>query len=138
FSATLNTTGTQSITATDAVNALITGSQTGITVSSVAVGATYYVSLTGSDSNPGSLSQPFATINHGVSVLRPGDTLYIRAGTYAEELVDAIPGGTSWTSPVTVAAYPGETVIIRPNSSSAEGILYFAASSEKYIIVKGL
>jgi len=45
FSATLNTTGTQSITATDAVNALITGSQTGITVSSVAVGATYYVSL---------------------------------------------------------------------------------------------
>src|SRR5439155_9580334 len=138
FSATLNTIGTQSITATDTVNALITGTEAGITVSAVATGAKFYVSLIGSDSNLGTLSQPFATIKHGASLLKPGDTLYIRAGTYAEELVDAIPGGTSWTSPVTVAAYPGETVIIRPNSSSAEGILYFAASSEKYIIVKGL
>ena len=34
----------------------------------------YYVSLTGSDSNPGTLAQPFGTINHGASVLTPGDT----------------------------------------------------------------
>ncbi len=27
--------------------------------------STFYVSLTGSDNYPGSLSQPFATINHG-------------------------------------------------------------------------
>ena len=136
FSATLNTTGTQSITATDAVNALITGSQTGITVSSVAVGATYYVSLTGSDGNPGSLSQPFATINHGVSLLKPGDTLYIRGGTYAETLNDTIPSGTSWSAPITVASYPGETAIIKPTSPPSDAIIYFDFQS--YVILKNL
>ena len=66
------------------------------------VPSVYYVSLTGSDNNPGTLAQPFGTINHGASILTPGDTLYIRAGTYAEQLVDAIPSGTSWTAPVTI------------------------------------
>src|SRR5437870_7676742 len=88
--------------------------------------STYYVSTTGSDSNPGTLSQPFATINHGASVLQSSDALYIRAGTYAESLVNAVPGGTSWTAPVTVAAYPNETVILRPTSTSADAILFFA------------
>src|SRR5713101_2202123 len=98
--------------------------------------STFYVSLTGSDNNPGSLSQPFATINHGASVLHPGDMLYIRAGTYAESL-HAIPGGTSWTTPVTVAAYPGETVTLQPNAGS-DSVLVFAAASEEFIIVQGL
>src|SRR5713101_5480671 len=98
--------------------------------------STFYVSLTGSDNNPGSLSQPFATINHGASVLHPGDMLYIRAGTYAESL-HAIPGGTSWTTPVTVAAYPGETVTLQPNAGS-DSVLVFAAASEEFIIIQGL
>ncbi len=42
--------------------------------------ATYYVATTGSDSSPGTLQQPFRTIVKGVSVLRPGDTVFVRAG----------------------------------------------------------
>jgi len=44
--------------------------------------ATYYVATTGDDANSGTLAQPFRTLGQGVSVLRPGDTLYVRAGTY--------------------------------------------------------
>jgi len=99
--------------------------------------STLYVSLNGFDNNPGSLSQPFATINHGVSLLQPGDTLYIRGGTYAESLLSTIPGGTSWSAAVTIATYPGETVTLLPNAGP-DSVLYFSAASEKYIIVQGL
>jgi hypothetical protein len=43
--------------------------------------ATYYVSPSGRDSNPGTESQPFQTVTYGVGVLKPGDTLLVRAGT---------------------------------------------------------
>ena len=42
--------------------------------------ATYYVAIAGSDSNLGSQSSPFRTVKKGISILKPGDTLYIRGG----------------------------------------------------------
>src|SRR5206468_3748158 len=53
FTATFNTTGAQAITATDMASSLITGTQSGITVSPLGAATTYYTSPTGSDSNPG-------------------------------------------------------------------------------------
>jgi len=96
----------------------------------------YFVATNGSDSNPGTISQPFRTIAKGVSMLTPGKTLLVRSGTYAESLQNTIPGGTSWSSPVTVAAYPGDTVTIQP-SSGASRALFFARASKQYIIVQG-
>src|SRR5262249_10956762 len=46
-----------------------------------------------------------------------------------------IPGGTSWSSPVTVAAYPGETVVIKP--SSGLRLLNFENPGQNYIIIDG-
>jgi hypothetical protein len=48
--------------------------------------ATYYIATTGSDSNPGTLSQPWRTIGKANSTLQAGDTVYIRAGTYNESI----------------------------------------------------
>jgi len=96
----------------------------------------YYVATNGSNSNPGTISQPFLTIAKGVSVLTPGDTLFVRSGTYAESLLNTIPGGTSWSSPVTIEAYPGEAVTIQP-PSGASFALRFSYSNEQYIIVQG-
>jgi hypothetical protein len=132
FSVTLNTVGSQSVTAADTVTSSITGTLSGITVS----GASYYVSTTGSDSNPGTISAPFRTINHGVSILHPGYILYVRAGTYAESLINVIPSGTSWSIPVTVAAYPGESVALQP-ASGAQYVIEILGSSS-YIDVNGL
>jgi hypothetical protein len=44
--------------------------------------STYYVSPTGSDSNNGTQSYPFATIQHADSVVAPGDTVVVLDGTY--------------------------------------------------------
>ena len=46
--------------------------------------ATYYVAIAGSDSNSGSQSSPFRTVKKGISILKPGDKLYIRGGNYGE------------------------------------------------------
>ena len=83
--------------------------------------ATYYTATTGSDSNPGTIGSPFLTIAKGLSVMGAGDTLYLRAGTYIESIdaqVQTIPIGTSWANAPIIAAYPGETVILRPSSTS--------------------
>jgi hypothetical protein len=44
--------------------------------------STYYVSPAGSDSDSGSSTFPFATIQHANTVVRPGDTVIVMDGTY--------------------------------------------------------
>jgi len=47
-------------------------------------GGTHYVSTTGWDGNSGSLSSPWATLQHAVQQSKPGDTIFVRGGTYKE------------------------------------------------------
>src|SRR5207302_909819 len=44
--------------------------------------ASYYVAPNGLDSNPGSQAQPWQTIQKAANMLSPGDTVYVRTGTY--------------------------------------------------------
>lgn len=70
----------------------------------------FYLSPTGSDSNPGTISQPFLTLRKGFGALAPGDTLYIRGGTYLKQRVDVVTSGTAQAYK-SVQNYPGETVV---------------------------
>lgn len=45
---------------------------------------TYYVSNTGSDSNPGTVAAPFATISRAAATARRGDVVLVRSGRYPE------------------------------------------------------
>jgi hypothetical protein len=74
-------------------------------------GRVFYVSASGSDANGGTLAAPFRTITHGLKVLAPGDTLYVRGGIYAEKVAPSITAGRSG-SPVLVSAFPGESPLI--------------------------
>ena len=77
-------------------------------------GSAFFVSTSGNDVNPGTQSSPFRTIKRGLGVLQPGNTLFIRGGTYQEFLHSwngtRFPSGNSWSSPITIAAFNGETV----------------------------
>lgn len=84
-------------------------------------GATYYVATNGSDSNPGTLSQPWLTIQKGFSSISPGDILYIRGGTYTPSgtasggvMAGAIASGKQGTATdmYNVFAYPGEVPVL--------------------------
>jgi len=70
----------------------------------------YFVSNTGSDSNPGTLSQPFKTIQKGIDSLAAGNTLYVRGGIYNETVIESISGTSS--APIVISSYPGETAVI--------------------------
>jgi hypothetical protein len=48
--------------------------------------AEYFVSPNGSDTNPGTRQSPFATLEKASSILKPGDTCYLREGVYREVL----------------------------------------------------
>lgn len=65
---------------------------------------------TGDDANDGSRSKPWRTLQHSVEQLKPGDTLYVRAGTYYERIYLTRSGTAE--SPIVVSAYPGELPII--------------------------
>src|SRR3712207_5734094 len=70
-----------------------------------ATGVEYYVSQSGNDNNPGSLSQPFRTIAKGISVLQAGDTLNLRRGIHVEPVEIAGKHGTA-TNPIVIRSYP--------------------------------
>lgn len=44
--------------------------------------AEFFVAPAGSDDNPGTLERPFATVQRAQGAAAPGDTVYIRGGTY--------------------------------------------------------
>lgn len=97
----------------------------------------YYVAAgNGNDSNPGTLQSPFLTLGKGLSVLFPGDTLYIREGTYlGSSSMFSIPSGKSWAEPVTLKAYQNENVILTAEPDKT--VLQFKRESQ-YIIVDGI
>lgn len=64
----------------------------------------------GDDAAPGTERRPWRTINEALERLRPGDTLYLRGGTYFERVYCSIEGLPD--APITIRAYPGERAII--------------------------
>lgn len=64
----------------------------------------------GADANPGTEAAPWRTINHALKNLSPGDTLYLRGGTYYENVYCAVAGRPD--APVTVRSFPGELAVI--------------------------
>ena len=70
----------------------------------------WFVAPTGSDANAGTLRKPFQTIQHAADVAQPGDTVFIRKGTYRESVVPAQSGTAA--APITFERYRHESVII--------------------------
>jgi parallel beta-helix repeat protein len=98
--------------------------------------ATIYVATNGSDNYPGTLEQPVGSIYKASTMMRPGDTMMIRGGTYQEAINNNIPSGISASSPTRVTAYSGEHVTLQP-SSAATRVVYFSRGSA-YIVLDGL
>lgn len=107
--------------------------------------AEYYVDQShpsASDTNPGTESLPWATLYAiNTATLAPGDIVYVKAGTYL------INTGGSWTtpavapaqagapdSPITVAAYPGHTVILDGGGNQSNSVI---GARRSYTVIRG-
>jgi parallel beta-helix repeat protein len=91
------------------------------------VPSTYYVAPTGNDSNAGTSTAPFLTIQQGANTVQAGDTVVVRAGNYAGFIMGwNTPTAGTATKPITFEAdpnaSPGSVVINARNVDTAVGI----------------
>ena len=64
----------------------------------------------GDDGGDGSEKSPWKSLGNALHRLQPGDTLYLRGGTYYERVFPGKSGTEQ--SPITISSYPGELAII--------------------------
>lgn len=92
---------------------------------------TYYVSPSGDDSNPGTQERPLATVESAAASVAPGDTIYLRGGTYNRtDTVEISSIHGSKNAQITLAGYPGERPVFsfdgpRPGGWNAPGGIEF-------------
>lgn len=91
---------------------------------------TLYTAIqTGSDNNAGTIDSPFRTMEFGMARVGAGDILLVGPGIYTTMLhsnLTQFPKGTSWANKVRIAAYPGETPVLRP--SGTDFVVYIGSS----------
>lgn len=85
---------------------------------SLAQAAVYYVDNSGSSScsnssSYGTEAKPWCTISYALGLMRGGDDLYIKSGTYHEASMTITGPSGSASKNTTIQAYPGNTIIIR-------------------------
>jgi Chitobiase/beta-hexosaminidase C-terminal domain/Right handed beta helix region len=141
--------GSFSVSASETINAIATKS--GDTTSAVGsaayvinstpppTGTTFYVSPSGDDSNAGSSTAPWLTIQHAANSVSAGDTVYVLAGTYHESVTIAV-SGSSTTGPVSFISSPiGAAIVdgtgLTPSTSNTQGL--FNIEDESYVTIQG-
>ncbi|HTM88238.1 MAG TPA: DUF1565 domain-containing protein, partial [Terriglobales bacterium] len=98
----------------------------------------YFVATTGKDSNPGTQSAPWRTIQHAADTAHAGSTVYVRGGTY-EELVRINVSGNANDGYITFRSYPGETAVLDASHftpQDRQGVL--TIQDQSYVRIEGL
>jgi Concanavalin A-like lectin/glucanases superfamily/Right handed beta helix region len=103
--------------------------------------ATYHVAKSGTDAvscpTATSVSTPKLTIAAGMACMAPGDTLYIRSGSYTEPLTWSL--ACTAAQPCTMAGYPGDArPVIVPGDHDALGVIKFGVRSDSYLTIRDL
>lgn len=126
------------ITAVSQADPAVSASAVVTLVTQPATGTTYYVSTSGNDSNPGTISQPWRTIQHAADSVTAGDTVYVRAGVYNEIVTIPVSGSAS-SGFVTFSSYPGELATVDGTGLSVPNGQWglYTIQDESYIIIQG-
>jgi hypothetical protein len=99
-------------------------------------GTTYYVSKNGKDSNSGSYTAPWLTIQHAANSVAAGATVYVEAGTYNESV--NFPASGTASNTITFASCPGQTAVIDGTGlsvSGTQGLINIV--NQSYVTVSG-
>ncbi|TDC78801.1 right-handed parallel beta-helix repeat-containing protein [Streptomyces hainanensis] len=77
-----------------------------------ALATALYVSPGGDDGNAGTLAAPLRTVQRAVDLAVAGDTIYLRAGTYAPSTNIQLNKNGTASAPLTLTTYNGERAVI--------------------------
>jgi hypothetical protein len=135
---TLPTPATATITAVSQADPTKSATAVVTLVTQPASGTTYYVSTSGSDSNPGTLLKPWKTIQHAADSVHAGDTVYVRGGVY-NKLVRIQVSGSGSAGFITFSNYPGEIAVVDGKKLKIPGGQWglFTIESQSYIVING-
>jgi len=98
--------------------------------------ADYYVAPSGNDSNSGTSSAPFKTVQKAVNASNAGDLIYVRGGTYNLTSRISLTKSGSAGNLIRLFAYPGEKPVLDGSGvTSDQAILYLSNAS--YWHIKG-
>ncbi len=104
-----------------------------VAVTAPAAAATnYYVSPRGNDSNPGSSSQPWRTLQRAADVAPPGAVVQIRGGTYAPFVMKR--SGTS-SQPIVFQRYGTEDVAV-VGTAATDNVIKITAAHD--VVIRAL
>jgi hypothetical protein len=81
----------------------------------------FYIAPQGDNSNPGTLDQPWATLDYATNQALPGDVFVLRGGVYYHNATIKISRHGRAEKPITVVAYPGETPVLDFSGQAEEG-----------------
>jgi hypothetical protein len=99
-------------------------------------GSTFYVSKTGKDTNSGSFTAPWLTIQHAANSVTAGATVYVEAGVYNESV--SFPASGTSSNPITFENYSGQTAIIDGTGLSVTGTQgLINLVNQSYITING-
>jgi hypothetical protein len=98
----------------------------------------WYVATSGSDLNSGTLQSPFKTIEKAVSVVQPGQTIYIRGGTYDLTTTITITNSGTANAVISMFAYPGETPVLDFSAQALDGANRGIRLTGSYWHIKGI
>jgi hypothetical protein len=99
-------------------------------------GATFYVSTSGNDSNSGSFTAPWRTVQHAANSVRAGATVYVEGGVYNESV--GFPASGTSANPITFTNYPGQNAVIDGTGlavSGTQGLINIV--NQSYVTVSG-
>ena len=99
--------------------------------------SSFYVSTTGADSNPGTQTAPWRTIQHAADTVRAGSTVNVRGGVY-EELVSIKASGNATDGFITFRSYPGETAVLDAEHFAPDGrSAIWTIHNKSYVRIEG-
>jgi len=99
--------------------------------------SSFYVSTTGNDSNPGTQTAPWRTIQHAADTVRAGSTVNVLGGVY-EELVSINKSGNAADGFITFRSYPGETAVLDAEHFTPSGrSAVLTIQSKSYVRIEG-
>ncbi len=102
------------------------------------VNTSYYVATTGNDSNAGTETAPWRTVQHAADTARAGSTVNVRGGIY-EELVSINASGNASDGFITFRSYPGETAILDADHFTPTGRqAILTIHNQSYVRIEGL
>ncbi|HVM59825.1 MAG TPA: immunoglobulin domain-containing protein [Verrucomicrobiae bacterium] len=135
-----NDVGTYSVIVANSAGS-VTSSVAYLSLGEPVTNGNYYVSNTGTDTNDGSFSHPFYSLQKATDLAQPGNIIYVRGGTFAYvNTINIRTNSGTADAPIQVLAYPGEHPVLdfssQPIGDDSRGMHIY--TNANYYYFKGL